>query len=566
MLRNIIELSDSTRISSGSGAQYAIKSCTVTECVNSGEELTLGSTCCACLEVKIFAPNGELNIPTGKEVRLCKEVDGGAPVQVGVFLPERPVKANTHVYKLTAYDKVSMLDKDVSAWLKGLEWPTAGYPLLTFAKMVCEDACGLELATTSIPNATMPVYQFYKAGVTGRQLMRWIGECAGRFCRANAYGQIEFAWYTSSGVTVRATGDRYYFTGGLSYEDYNVAAIDAVKLRLADSEDGALWPSDAANNPYIITGNPILISGEINARVPYLAVIQQELAKLPTYRPCKVSLPASLDIRAGHTVQIVDKKGNQITTCVMTKTQTGQRDTLECTGSARRDSTTAANNKSASQLAQQTVENQTHEDVFNKLTKNGAIQGIHVQDGKWYINAEQVVLQNLKVKAADITGVITVKDANGNTLFSAGDNAVGIAGWNVDDNSIRYGSLGGTGSMWLCRTGTTSSPSSYGQSGIAGTDPSKAGWCITVGNNFGVDKSGALFATGAKITGTVNAASGSIGGWTIIDDKLSAEYAGETVDISPVGVSGYYNGADGNKHYGTILWSAILTAAMRWNE
>lgn len=424
MIRNLLYLSDNTCISSGVDQTNAIQNCTVTECVNSGEELTLGSTCCACLEVKIFAPGGELNIPTGKAVTLCKEVDGSAPVQVGVFLPERPVKANANVYKLTAYDNVSLLGKDLSTWLKGLKWPTAGYPLLTFAGMVCT-ACGLKLATTSIPNATMPVYQFYKAGVTGRQLMKWIGECAGRFCRANAYGQIELAWYTASGVTVRATGDRYYFAGKLSYEDYNVAAIDAVKLRLADSEDGALWPSDAADNPYIITGNPILISGEIAARKPYLTVIQQELSKLPTYRPCKMSLPASMDIRPGNTVQIVDKNGVSFTTCVMTKIQKGQKDTLECTGSARRDSATTANNKTAAEIAaeqeayaqsvaKQAVDEQAWKDLFNKWTDGGRIQGIFEQDGVWIFNAAAAVIINLVAEAIQAG---KLKSVNGDSYF-----------------------------------------------------------------------------------------------------------------------------------------------------
>lgn len=488
MIRNLLYLSDNTCIGSGVDQTNAIQNCTVTECVNSGKELTIGSTCCACLEVKIFAPGGELNIPTGKAVTLCKEVDGGAPVQVGVFLPERPVKANANVYKLTAYDNVSLLDKDVSAWLKGLKWPTAGYPLLTFAGMVCT-ACGLTLATTDIPNATMPVYQFYKAGVTGRQLMRWIGECAGRFCRANARGEIELAWYTASGVTVRATGDRYYFAGKLSYEDYNVAAIDAVKLRLADSDSGALWPpivngtvtyaylrirsgpgvnyadvgqlalgdtvrileqktvngavwgriaegwicitgyvkleTAEAENPYIITGNPILLSGEIAAHEPYLAVIQQELAKLPTYRPCKVSLPASMDIRPGHTVQIVDKNGVSFTTCVMTKIQKGQKDTLECTGSARRDSATTANNKTAAEIAaeqeayaqsvaKQAVDEQAWKDLFNKWTDGGRIQGIFEQDGVWIFNAAAAVIINLVAEAIQAG---KLKSVNGDSYF-----------------------------------------------------------------------------------------------------------------------------------------------------
>ena len=581
MLKNLLYLFDGTCISSGTGQAVAVQSCTITDCVNSGEELTLGSTCCSCLEVKIFAPDGELNIPVGKEVRLCKVQDGGEPVQAGVFLPEHPAKVNAGIYKLTAYDKVSLFDKDLSSWLKSLTgWP---YSLLTFAGMVCK-ACGLTLATTEIPNGSFPVQQFFKSGVTGRQLMQWIGEIAGRFCRANADGDITFDWYTSSGVTIRPTGERYYFGGALTYDDYEVAPIDAVKLRLADSENGVLWPPPvtmgtvtyeylrirsgpgtsyaevgrlqqgdrvkilekktvngtdwgridrgwicltgyvtletvAADNPYVITGNAILLAKVTEDLIPYLNTLQTRLAGLPAYKPCKVSLPADMDIRAGQTVQIEDKHGNTFTTLVMTKTQKGQRDTLECTGSVRRDSSSAVNNQPASEAARQAVENQTHEDIMNRLTKNGKIQGIYVQDDKWYINAEDAILQNLKVtmaqitdlkiNAADITGVLKVLNGT-DVLLSAGEGAVSIAGWDVSKDTIKYGTLGESGSMWLCRTGTTDAAK------IA--DKDQSGWCIAVGQNFGVDQHGKLFANGATLTGSITADTGFIGSWSFSRD------------------------------------------------
>lgn len=515
--------------------------------------------------------------------------------------PRHRAEALPFVLPITAYDNVSKLDKDLSAWLKSLSgWP---YDLITFAGMVCS-ACGLTMATTEIPNGDFPVPQFFKSGVAGRQLMKWIGEIACRFCRANANGEIEFGWYADSGVTIQPTGDRYYFGGALTYEDYEVEFIDAVRLRLAESDSGALWPDSNADNPYVITGNPILMAAVTEDLLPYLEVIQNQLVALPAYKPCKVSLPASLDVQAGHMVQIVDKHGNQFTTCVMTKTQTGRRDTLECTGSARRDSSTAVNNQTPSQIAQQAVDAQTSGEVLNKLTDGGKIQGIYVQDNKWYINAEHVQVINLKAgsitagklssvdgktyfdldNSAIVTNNITATGGTiggwsltGYKLYAGGTDSIGtvcvqaptannlyvfaaggsshdsysdcpfrvtkagalyaskgaIAGWDIDDNSIRYGSLGAAGSMWLCRTGTNSSPSSYSQSGIAGTDATKTGWCITVGNNFGVDSAGALFATGAHLTGTINASSGAIGEWQISDNgALYSNYWGHELKMN----------------------------------
>lgn len=565
MLKTIIRLPDGTEIGSGAGEAWSIRSATLTECVNSGTELTIGSVCSACLELEILDTAGTLALIANDLITLIKEDDAGQRVQVGIFHMEQPTKASVNVYKVTAYDAVSYLDCDLTAWLQGLtQWP---YRLDTFAQMVCR-ACGLELITGDTPNGEFPVQQFYKSGVTGRQLMRWVAEIACRFCRATADGKIELAWYTPSGVTVEPVGDNRYFAGTLVYEDYEVTKIDGVRLRLAQSDSGALWPDNEADNPYVITGNPILLARVTEDMIPYLTTIKQELEALAWYVPCQFAMPARLDLRPGQLLDVVDKYGKRITTCIMSKIQTGNRDSYESTGSVSRDSSSAVNNQSTGAVVQQAIENQTRQEIFNKLTEGGKIQGIYVQDNKWYINAEHVQVLNLKagsitagklssvngktyfdldngsivtnnitatggtiggcsivggklqVPAANITGTLSVSNNSGNVIFSAGSGNVTLAGWQVDNNSIRNGDLGAYGSMWLCRTGTTSSPNSYGQDGIAETAATKNGWCITVGNKFGVDRTGALYASGVTLIGTIKASAGSIGEWEIQDGKL----------------------------------------------
>ena len=398
MLRNLIVLPDGTELSTGT---YAIQSAKYTNVVNSETELTLGSVCSSMLEVKFFSPAGSVNISAGTEVTYYKVDDSGIRTKVGLFTLETPERPSTNTYKFTAYDRVSWLDKDLSSWLNSLDgWP---YTLFTLAQMTCE-ACGLVLANDSIPNGDFPVSKFQSSEVTGRKIMGWIGQLAARFVRATAAGKIEFAWYAPSGVTIRPGGDRNYRS--LKYEDYQVAKIDAVQLRLADSENGALWPTvDEGTNTYVISGNK-LITSITKDILPYLEVIQDELADV-TYTPCKISIPACLDIRAGHTVNIVDSNGVTITAYVMTKTQKGPVETLECTGSARRDSSTVVNNASTKDLknyadaaASAAVKRQTQLDIFNKLTNNGQIQGLFMEeDGQVYINAAYIA-----------TGILTSRD------------------------------------------------------------------------------------------------------------------------------------------------------------
>lgn len=377
MIKNLIILPDGTEVLSGT--DLAIKSAKLTTCVNGGTELSLGSTCPQMLEATLFDIDAKLSLTAGDEVTLYK-VDGtGARAKKGIFILEKPTRPSANTLKFTAYDRITKLDKDLTAWLNGLTgWP---YDLLTFAGMVC-NACGLTLVTTEIPNSGFLVYRPAKTTATGRQLMKWIGEICCRFCRATADGEIEFAWYKSSGVTVGPSGERYYFQGALSYEMYQVTPIEAVQMRLADSESGALWPEvDAGANSYVITGNAILMAGVTEDLLPYLKVIEEQLAGI-TYTPCKVAIPACLDVDAGSILNVTDKNGNAITTYVMSKTTSGQKDTLECTGSHRRDSTSAANGQQTPNLDTAKVSVKKVEVYYYLSTSSTALSG-----GSWAVEA-----------------------------------------------------------------------------------------------------------------------------------------------------------------------------------
>lgn len=403
MLKNLIVLPDGTELFSGAGLTNAVKSAKFTHCVNDQTEFSLGSACASMLEATIITPYGGLNIATGSEVTAYKVDDSGTRHLVGLYTLEKPTRPNANTYKITAYDRISWLDKDLTEWLSGLTvWPI---PLLEFAQMVCAE-CGLTLVNESVPNGDYQIQQFSGSGITGRKLMQWCGEACARFLRATPEGNAEFATYsenksyrigpvkkniTSSDivsddgngnvtisselVTVEDDGEGNvtvtsdilevtddgsgnvaiavvnipetipFYAGTLSYEDYQVAPIEKVQVRLTDDDVGAVYPEvEGEANTYIITGNYLLTSSTTDALLPVVQTIYEEISGV-TYTPCKVSVPANLGINAGDVISITDKNGVTVTTYVMSKTQAGQRDTLECTGSARRDSSTVVNNE-----------------------------------------------------------------------------------------------------------------------------------------------------------------------------------------------------------------------------
>lgn len=350
MLKSILILPDGTEIASGAGAVNALQSVKLTQRVNAGEELTLGSACANMLEATIITPQGGLNIASGTEVTLYKEDDEGNRTKVGLFTMEKPSRPSANTYKVIAYDRMSWLDRDLTQWLAGLkQWP---YPLLTFARMVCE-ACGLRLITTEIPNGDFPVREFAAGAITGRKLVQWAGEACGRFCRVTPDGDVEFAWYTPKNITIDTGGDNYALFDSVRYADYQVAPIEKVQIRWTEADVGAIYGS--GDNAYIITGNCLL---NADSQASLQAAAQEIYNGLQgvSYTPCKVRVVANTQIQAGDVVELKDRNGKTFPIYVMTKIQSGQTDTLECTGSANRNTTTIANNSQIISLNRRVLE------------------------------------------------------------------------------------------------------------------------------------------------------------------------------------------------------------------
>jgi hypothetical protein len=412
MLKTIMVFPDGTELSSGTTGSNAIQSYSLIESVNSGSELTIGSVCCNSIEVKVFAPSGEFSVQAGTEATVYREDETGNRYKVGVFILEQPTRSSANTLKIVGYDRVSKLDKDLTTWLA--EYDGWDIEPGRFAEDICR-ACGLQFVPSTQVNSGYRITPFKKSPVTGRQLMKWLAELTCCFCRANADGNIEFGWYEESGERITPTGENYYFQNGLAYEDYVIEPITMAQITLSDSENGVPWPlSDEGVNSYIISGNPMMPASISDPALENILNNISARLKKVSYTPCKVTIPANMNIHAGGIIDITDKNGQDIRCYVMTKTQNGMKDTIECTGSRRRDSTQAMNNKTQQEIAQDAVSQQTGEEIFNKITNGGTVQGIYQQDGKWYINGEFAQVYNLV--ASSITAG-RLNGANGNAYF-----------------------------------------------------------------------------------------------------------------------------------------------------
>lgn len=101
----------------------------------------------------------------------------------------------------------------------------------------------------------------------------------------------------------------------------------------------------------------------------------------------------------------------------------------------------------ADKVAQQAVDDQTQLDVFNKLTNNGASQGIYLLDGQLYINGEYIAADTIsgnKIHGGTISGTeINIGDG----VFAVDSNGqVTASNFNMTGGSMMVDSAGGLAS------------------------------------------------------------------------------------------------------------------------
>lgn len=436
MFKHKILLPDGTVLTSGTGTTNAIRSVKLTEQVSDQDDLAPGAACAACAELELWAPENRLQITQGDVLTLFRvDSAAGSEEQVGIFLAEKPVKSSANVYKVTAYDRMTLLDKDLSPWLREQQsaFPMA---LTDFIRAIC-DQCSVTLeddALTDLPNGSYQIQVFYADDLTGRQLIQWAAQAACRFATITPAGKLTFFWYhsaNSSGIgpgrdsrpgLVRLAGailrtaageiwrfraeQTCYLQGTLSYQDYTTAPIDKVQIRQSDDDVGVLYPpEETATNALVLQGNLLLTTSTADALRPVAQAIYQQMQGI-CYTPLSVSVQMAAGLPApGEILAVTDAYGHTMQTYIMKRTLSGQTCTLEATGNARRDSTGAVNSQSWRNLQGKMLELRTDVDGLSvkasELSGNMAsleltVDGLSTQVKKDYTDLKNYVDTDVK--------------------------------------------------------------------------------------------------------------------------------------------------------------------------
>ena len=354
MIHNLLVLPDGTELSAGVPGQNALRSLQWTHTLNNGTDLTPGSACADSIEAEIWVePGRSPGIREGEELTLYRVGEDGTRTRAGIFVAESPTRGKRNLYRLTAYDRMVLTERDLSPWLRELqgEFPMT---LDAFVQRVAE-ACGVPLAGMLPRNGDYSVRAFYADSLTGRQLLQWAAQAAGCYVHCDAAGALVFGWYQDSrgrqslvpgadAIDPQLGTAVPYRQDGLSYEEYQTASIDKVQVRQSDSDVGVIYPAEeTGTNALVIQGNLLLTAEQDEDLRPVAQALYEAAAAWPAYTPCTVSAFGSCPVTAGQWVYVVTPGGQRLETCVMTAVFADGETRLESTGNPRRDSVAAVN-------------------------------------------------------------------------------------------------------------------------------------------------------------------------------------------------------------------------------
>jgi hypothetical protein len=395
MLRNKLVRSDGSIIDSS-----VIISCEFTEDVNSSTNLSVGNATASELTVEMLSTS---TIQQG-EVLTYYIIEDGVETKIGVFNADKPTMATRTSMRFSAYDNLVKTEKVFSNWLRENQsnFPMTLWELVQHACTYC----GVTIRNTDFPNAGLPIEKFYADNLTCRQVLVWAGAIAGRFVRANADGELEFAWYrdmtnievrpsnegsatsvaliddgegnisvmsddieitddgegnvsiatknlsvvtTETGVALVGDVGIPYFGDSLSYENYFTDFIERVLINHSDEDVGTTYPADSGGNCFTISENMILGVME-SATLSQVAADLFYQLKDVTYVPCSVTVPRTIRVRAGDVIRVTNSDGYTFITYVMKVALTPSGTTLTATGDKAYGSNAAVSSEKYSNL------------------------------------------------------------------------------------------------------------------------------------------------------------------------------------------------------------------------
>ena len=253
------------------------------------------------------------------------------------FIKSIKGEGTTKFKTITAYDALSLFDKNVAEWYNGLNFNSL--TLKAFRESLCT-YCGVGFESVTLPNDSMTISRTMSAtSITGREILAQCCELCGCWPKIDLWGTNKLKWVTlgaTSCETFNYSQYDYTFRPDSTREEYDCKGINAVIIRATDDDVGGHYPATVQDNPYIIQGN-FLCFGKSTAELTTIAQnIYNQIANKP-YRPHKTVITGRPYLEPGDkvTVKFAEGNGGTFDTYILKRTMTGEAallDTYEAKG------------------------------------------------------------------------------------------------------------------------------------------------------------------------------------------------------------------------------------------
>ena len=413
-----------------------------------GNRLEVGTAIAAEMTVKLDNHAGTYNGVVFEGTELYVEIGIGNPVNwmpCGYFTPdEQPRTANQ--ITIHALDRMVKFDNSVpgllplenenheiitdeqdqpSYFVTDLSYPAT-------VQSIIQTVCGYYNVPFTQDISGLPNYNFtiseapnLRQPTTYRNIIQWCAGIMGTCAWIDWTGSLRFSWYGEATGYVCTPANR--FSSDLHEDDVEITGVQYTNLQnytiLAGQPE---YTIDMTGNYLMAGGVTQILTSVNNALNGY------------TYRPFSASIINAPYLWPMDAITFTDKDGNDHT-CVLTNVNFGINGAMAIEGkgesmaSARRDALSGMTKEQgviveqAREATQQLDDSLTQEEIFNRLTDNGAAQGLVLYNGELYINASYINAGYMSANhiqggtltlggANNVNGVLNFLDANGNLI------------------------------------------------------------------------------------------------------------------------------------------------------
>lgn len=212
---------------------------------------------------------------------------------LGRFKVETPRIQNNVIADINAFDRMTLFDRPVAEWLRGLTFPKTIGQLYNELCAYCEvwnTGSTFVNSTVSIP--AVPNVQ---DSLTGRALLGYIAEAACANARMNRDGRVELVWFGSTGYTLFM---QTVFSAQVA--DYTCAAIDKLTISAPrDGEENMIVHCGSGDNIYQMSDNFLLYDDSFSVVQNRIYPVYATLNAFANITPAQINAICDWSVQAG---------------------------------------------------------------------------------------------------------------------------------------------------------------------------------------------------------------------------------------------------------------------------